>query len=262
MKPPGERPGPGQVHVWFVELVADVTTIQTCFQSLAENERQRAAKFSFEHLRNAFILSRGVLRALLSRYLKVEACRIAFAYGPREKPQLAFPVSPLAFNLAHSGTLAAYAFAVDCALGIDIEKVHPLKDQEGIVRRFFSPEEYREWLLLDASERNLGFFRCWTRKEAYIKALGDGLAVPLDSFRVSLRHGEPAALLSAAGDPVAAGKWRLYSLSPAEGYLGALAAPETFRGIFAFPRLTAAAVLELATGSDPFPQYSSITTPA
>lgn len=242
-----------EVHVWFVELGASSPSIEACVHSLSADERERASRFRFEHLRTAFTLSRGILRALLGRYLATEPACVRFAYGPRGKPRLAFPEAPLEFNLAHSGRFATYAFAAGCDLGIDIEEVRPIPDQENIVRRFFSREECQEWLELDLSQRDEAFFRCWTRKEAYIKDLGDGLWMPLDSFRVSLRPGEPAALIHTAGDPAAASNWSLCSLAPPDGYAGSLALPERARGVRVLPPLTSDAVLELVSGPSPFP---------
>jgi 4'-phosphopantetheinyl transferase len=246
-------PDSREVHVWFVELAAGAASVEACLRSLSANERERASRFRFEHLKTAFTLSRGILRVLLGRYLAFEPDRVRFAYGPRGKPRLAFPESPLEFNLAHSGRFAAYAFTVGCELGVDIEEVRPGRDQESIVRRFFSREECEEWLGLDLSQRDEAFFRCWTRKESYIKALGDGLSMPLDSFQVSLRPGSPAALVHAAEDPTAASKWSLCSLAPAQGYIGSLAVPELARNVRILPRLTADAVLELVSGPGPFP---------
>jgi 4'-phosphopantetheinyl transferase len=242
-----------EVHVWFVELAASAASVETCWRSLSADESQRASRFRSEHLGTAFTLSRGILRALLGRYLAIEPNCIRFAYGSRGKPRLSFPETPLKFNLAHSGRFATYAFAVGCELGVDIEEVRPVPDQEDIVRRMFSREECEEWLGLDLSQRDEAFFRCWTRKEAYIKALGDGLSVPLDSFRVSLRPGVPASLIHAAGDPAAAGQWSLCSLAPVAGYIGSLAFPERRRTVRTPPWLAADAVLELARGPGPFP---------
>jgi 4'-phosphopantetheinyl transferase len=238
-------PGQREVHVWFVELAASAASVEACRRSLSADESERASRFCSERLGTAFTLSRGVLRVLLGRYLAVEADCIRFAYGSRGKPRLSFPETPLEFNLAHSGRWAAYAFAVGCQLGVDIEEVRPIANQEEIVRRSFSPEEYEEWLGLDPSRRDQAFFRCWTRKEAYIKALGDGLSVPLDSFRVSLGSGVPASLIHADGDPAAAARWSLCSLAPVAGYVGSLAFPERGRTVRTLPRLTADAVLEL-----------------
>ena len=246
-------PGGREVHVWSVELEASATSAEAYSRSLSADETQRASRFRFEHLKRDFTFSRGVLRALLGRYLGTEPSRIRFAYGPRGKPRVAFPETALEFNLAHSGRFASYAFAVGCELGLDIEEVKPISDQEGIVRQFFSPEECAEWLELNPAQRDEAFFRCWTSKEAYIKALGDGLSMPLDSFRVSLRPEVPAMLIHAAGDPDAASRWTMRALSPADGYSGTLAVSELDRSICILPRLTAEAVLQLVSGSDLFP---------
>jgi 4'-phosphopantetheinyl transferase len=128
------------------------------------------------------------------------------------------------FNLAHSHELAVYAFARHHAVGIDVEYVRELADARQLAARFFSARENAAWLALPAGQRAVGFYNCWTRKEAYIKAIGEGLSCPLDQFDVSLAPGEPARLLSIAGDEGAANQWSLWTLSPAPGYVGALAA--------------------------------------
>lgn len=256
-------PDQREVHVWFVELAAAAASVEACSRNLCPDERERASRFRFEHLKAAFTLSRGILRVLLGRYLATEPDRVRFAYGPRGKPRLVFPETVLEFNLAHSGRFAAYAFAVGCELGVDIEEVRQGGDQESLVRRFFSREEREEWLGLDPSQRAEAFFRCWTRKEAYIKALGDGLSMPLDSFQVSLRPGVSASLIHVAGDPTAASKWSLYSLAPEDGYIGSLAVPERGRGVRILPRLTADAVLELVSCPGPFPPAAKeVITPS
>jgi len=254
-------PEQGEVHVWFVELAAGAASVEACFHCLSADERERASRFCFEHLRTYFTLSKGILRVLLGRYLSMAPARIGFAAGPRGKPRLTDPETQLEFNLAHSGNFAAYAFAVGCQVGVDIEEVRPVPDQEGIVRRFFSPEECAEWLGLDPSRREDAFFRCWTGKEAYIKAVGDGLSMPLDSFRVSLRPGVPPSLIYAAGDPAAASRWSLRSLAPAEGYMGSLAFPEPTRTVRVLPRMTAEALLELVSGPDQFPPAATQASP-
>jgi 4'-phosphopantetheinyl transferase len=252
-------PDQHEVYVWFVELEASAASLEACRRSLSADECERASRFRSERLGTAFTLSRGILRVLLGRYLAIAPSAIRFAYGARGKPRLSFQPTPLQFNLAHSGRLATYAFAVGCELGVDIEQVRPIPGQEDIVRRMFSREECGEWLGLDPSQRDEAFFRCWTRKEAYIKALGDGLSLPLDSFRVSLCPGVPASLIHTAGNPGAASKWSLCSLAPAAGYIGALAVPERTRTVRILPRLTAGAVLELARGPGPFPLAGSHT---
>jgi len=242
-----------EVHVWFVELAEGGSALEACSSILSGDERERASRFRFERLQTGFTLSRGILRTLLARYLGTEAGRIRFAYGPRGKPAVAFPQNALGFNMAHSGRLAAYAFAEGCELGVDIEEVRPVMEQEDIVKRFFAPEECAEWLGCEAAERDQAFFRCWTRKEAYIKALGDGLSLPLDSFRVSFGPGVAASRVRATRDVPAVGDWYLHPLTPAEGYTGALAVLGRARRVRILPCSTAAAVLGLASAPGPFP---------
>ena len=150
-------PDQREVHVWFVELAASAASSEACRRSLSADESERASRFRSEHLATAFTLSRGILRVLLGRYLAVEPDCIRLAHGSRGKPRLSFPETPLEFNLAHSGRLTTYAFAVGCELGVDIEEVRPIRDQEAIVRRMFSREECEEWLGLDLSQRDAGF---------------------------------------------------------------------------------------------------------
>ena len=238
-------PDRSEIQVWFVELVADATTIADCASFLSADERERASRFRFDHLKAAFTLSRGILRVLLGRYLGVEPAAVRFAYGSRGKPRLVSPASSLEFNLAHSGRLAAYAFAVGCELGVDVEEVRSVPGQERIVGRFFSPEERAEWFGLDPSQRDEAFFRCWTGKEAYIKAVGGGLSMGLDAFRVSLRPEAPVPPDRTPGGLEAVGGWPLRSLKPAEGYAGALVVSGPARSVHARPLLTAASVLDL-----------------
>jgi 4'-phosphopantetheinyl transferase len=219
-------PARREAAVWFVELAASPRAVEECSRLLSADEKQRASQFRFEHLSRSYTLSRAILRILLGRYLGVEPAVVRFTYGKRGKPSVAFPESALEFNLAHSGEFAAYAFTTGCPLGVDIERVRPVPDQESIVRRFFSPKECEEWLRVAPSEREAAFYRCWTRKEAYIKAIGDGLSLGLDSFQVSLRPGEPAALISADQDPEAQQKWSLYALPAPAGYEASLAIPQ------------------------------------
>ena len=245
MAPRGELPDPHEVHVWTVELTPARAAVEQCFAVLSADERDRAARFCFEHLRDAFTLSRGILRVLAGRYLGAGPECIAFAYAEQGKPRLASPESPLAFNLAHSGCFAVYAFATGCDVGVDIERIRAMSDQEGIVRRFFSAEEGAEWLALDEAQRAPAFFRCWTRKEAYIKAVGDGLAMPLGGFRVSFAPGAPAQLLHAAGGPATVNQWSMHNLPAPEGYAAALALPDPRAIVRVSPPLTAEAVLAL-----------------
>ena len=119
--------------------------------------------------------------------------------------------------------MALYAFTLDCELGVDVEQLRDLDDPESIAARFFSTAETSELLSLKPDERGLAFFRCWTRKEAYVKAIGEGLEIPLDSFQVTLLPDAPARFVQMASHLGTASDWTLHHLELAPGYVGALA---------------------------------------
>ena len=211
------------VHVWSLRTTeASRAVVSKLERFLTPDERIRAERFRFENLRHSFVLTRGALRVLLGRYLQVPPAKIQIAYGSKGKPRLAEP-ELATFNVSHSGGLAVFGFAASCEIGIDVEEIHPLADMLDIAQRFFCPAETAEVISLPANQRERAFFRCWTRKEAYIKAVGEGLSVPLDSFQVTLRPGEPAKIIHLAGDANAARTWRLCDLELSPGYVGALA---------------------------------------
>ncbi|MBN1891064.1 MAG: 4'-phosphopantetheinyl transferase superfamily protein [Thermoflexales bacterium] len=212
-----------EVHVWRAALDPPADSVRQLAQTLSPDEGERAARFHFERDRRRFIAGRGVLRALLGRYLGLEPERVCFRYGPRGKPRLADVDDAPRFNLAHSHELALYAFALDREIGVDLEHVRPMPDAGQIAARFFSPGENAAWLALPESQRLEAFFNCWTRKEAYLKACGDGLARPLDQFEVSLAPGEAAALLRVPGQEEEAARWWLHALEAADGYIAAMA---------------------------------------
>jgi 4'-phosphopantetheinyl transferase len=212
-----------EVQVWCARLEADTETVERAYLQLSRDEQDRASRFRHATLRATFVLSRSILRTLLARLCDCSPTDLEFAYGEQGKPILAAPSSALQFNLSHSGNIAAYAFAANDELGVDIEKHSPRTDLEQIARRFFCATEYKELLCVPDIERASAFFECWVRKEAYIKAQGRGLSVPLDSFRVSLRPGQPAALLALDDDIESARAWSITAFSPADGYSGAVA---------------------------------------
>jgi 4'-phosphopantetheinyl transferase len=177
-----------EIHIWRAALSVDQTLLGRLQSTLADDEKTRAARFIFERDRDRFIAARGILRDLLGSYLHCRPQDIKFAYGPRGKPVVANRNRPIAvrFNLSHSQGLAAIAIARHREVGIDIELLRPDFAGEEIAKRYFSVHEIDELNRLPEESRTEGFFLCWTRKEAYIKARGDGLHVPLDSFSVSL----------------------------------------------------------------------------
>jgi 4'-phosphopantetheinyl transferase len=169
-----------------------------------------------------------------------------FSYGPRGKPSLAAP-ERLRFNLAHSADVTLLAFTLDCDVGIDVEQLRSVPKMPNIARSFFCKEEVQELLALPATDRVRGFFRCWTRKEAYVKAVGEGMSVPLDSFCVTLSPGDPPRIVHLRHDRVAAKAWTLHTLDfdPAGAYAAALAYNDAPRPVRIMPLVTPAELLEV-----------------
>jgi 4'-phosphopantetheinyl transferase len=212
-----------EVHVWRVSLQRSEADVIRLRDTLSADEAARADRFHFERDRRHFIAGRGLLRTLLAGYLGRRPAELRFAYGPHGKPLLA-ETGPLRFNLAHSQGLALIAITLGREVGVDVEWLDRTIRHEEIAQRFFSPREQAALAALPAELRAEAFFLCWTRKEAYLKAHGGGLSVPLDSFDVSLTPGAPAELLEVRGKPVEAGRWSLLALEPGPGYVGAVAA--------------------------------------
>jgi 4'-phosphopantetheinyl transferase len=191
---------------------------------LSDAERARAARFKFEHHRRRYIVTRGRLRLLLAERLDATPESIEIACRSRGKPVLGgrFVECGLHFNVSHSENVAVYAFADRREVGIDIEAVREFRDMDSVAARVFSPREHEVYLKLEASERARGFFNCWTRKEAFVKALGDGLRYPLDSFEVSLSPGQPAKLLHVGDIPGDSCAWNLDDFTFGNNYVGAV----------------------------------------
>jgi 4'-phosphopantetheinyl transferase len=215
-----------EVHIWRAALDLAPAHVEELREILSEDEANRADRFVFERDRRHFTAARGLLRLILGCYLELEPRQLRFSYSPYGKPGLVLPASVdnLSFNLSHAHGLALFAFARGRELGVDIEYVRPIPDVERIAERFFSAREQASLQALPQDGRLEAFFTCWTRKEAYIKARGEGLSLPLDQFDVSLAPGEPAALLGVRGDLHAAFGWSLRALDPGPGYVAALAA--------------------------------------
>jgi 4'-phosphopantetheinyl transferase len=217
--------GSGAVHVWRVSLDQSSSELALFQNTLDYDERSRADRFYFRRDRERFIVARGVLRALLCRYLDRSPKSLSFSYSAHGKPALASEsgADAIRFNLSHSHGTALYALTRGRELGVDLEFIRCDLEAEQIAERFFSHSEIVALRSLPLAVRKYAFFLCWTRKEAYIKARGEGLSMPLDQFDVSLIPGEPAALLSTKPDSDEARRWCLHNLSPAPGYAAALA---------------------------------------
>jgi 4'-phosphopantetheinyl transferase len=213
--------GPHEVHLWLADLAAASAIAQELLPTLSPDERARAARFRFAQDRERFSAARGILRAILARYLAQPAAAIRFSYTPYGKPALAEHPA-ICFNLSHAGERAIYAVAQGRPLGVDIEHVRAELASATIAAQFFSAYEVQALGQLAPDDWEQAFFRCWTRKEAYVKARGLGLALALDQFDVTLAAGE-AALLATRDDPAEAGRWTLYDPGLAPPYVGALA---------------------------------------
>lgn len=213
------------VHVWRTRTEVSASRLAPLADLLASDERARARRFLYEEDRRQYTVARGVLRSILARYLEVEPAAIEFRYGAHGKPSLA--ESPggrdVRFNLSHSYGWALHAFAVGREVGVDVERIRPETDIMGVARHSFSPVEVEALTSLPEGQRREAFFNCWTRKEAFIKAHGEGIALGLSRFDVTLRPGEPAALLRFESDPAEAARWSMRALDAGEGYKAALA---------------------------------------
>jgi 4'-phosphopantetheinyl transferase len=214
-----------EVHLWrtTVEVPAlDFTRIQ---RLLSSDERAKAAAFFFERDHHRFVVARGFLRAILSLYLNCTPTELHFKYTEYGKPSLASPHvnANLNFNLAHSGDLALYGITLQRAIGIDIEQIRHEFASEEIARHFFSVNEASRLLSIPAHDRPKAFFECWTRKEAFIKAKGIGLSLPLDQFDVSVSSNEPAMLLETRWDKNERSRWSLRAIDVGPDYAATVA---------------------------------------
>lgn len=212
--------GSDQVHLWCVNLTRPSAPISDLLSLLGADEQARAEKFHFEQDRDFYIVGRAILRTLISHYEQISAPSVAFIYGEQGKPEL--QNSDLQFNVSHAYGVALLGFCRGRQMGVDVELIRPLPNANRVAKRSFSQQEYEVWTAVPEPEKMHAFFNCWTRKEAYIKAIGQGLACPLGSFAVTLRPEEPAQLLHINHSPEAAAKWQLHSLIPAKGYVGAV----------------------------------------
>lgn len=214
-----------EIHVWRVFLQQTASCLQSLQQNLSADELNRSERYYFQKDREQFIVSRGALREILSRYLDINPRTLNFAYNLYGKPFLDSPLAKntLCFNLSHSHGVALIAITENRDIGIDIECLSTNLPYQDIAERFFSPLEKTVLRSLPEHLQHQAFFTCWTRKEAYIKAVGKGLSIPLDRFDVTLAPGEPAALLNFQDDPQEIFRWNLIELTPASDMVAALA---------------------------------------
>jgi len=220
---PGLELSSGEIHIWLLRLDPPQDVVERLGRPLAPDEWERAHRFRFDKHRRQYVVGRGALRTLVAAYTGTRPERVQFRYGDRGKPYLADPAGDLELNLSNSDEMALVGFVRGVEIGVDIEFLKPMPDCEQISERFFSESERAVLRSQPADRKEEAFFNCWTRKEAYLKAVGTGLAVPLDSFDVTLAPGEPPRMLTLEGNAERAARWYFEHFRPAENYIGALA---------------------------------------
>lgn len=213
---------PEDVHVWHVPLNQPLME-PAFFTTLSTDEQARATKFHVKDDRCRWVVCRGVLRALIGQHMDMEPSTVQFSYGACGKPALA-ATDNFRFNVSHSQDVAVIAISWQREIGIDIEVVRHLDDAMQVAQRVFADEEVAAYTAVPNNLKLQAFFNCWTRKEAFIKAIGEGMSFPLKEFAVTLYPNESARLLHICGDHAAASMWQLRSLAPAPGFVGAVAA--------------------------------------
>ena len=211
------------VDLWWENIDGQVGRISEFWNTLPADERKRAERFRSDRHRERFIVCRGRLREILSGYWDVLPKAIRFRKGTGEKPAIASDNPMIRFNLSHSGGYALFAIAYGREVGVDVEVIRPKPKAAALVERFFSSNEKAAFRKLEADQENEAFLAGWTRKESFVKALGQGLRFPLDRFDVSLAPGDQNALLSVVGAPEEVRRWSLRDIDLGPGFRAALA---------------------------------------
>jgi 4'-phosphopantetheinyl transferase len=222
----GDELGANEAHVWRASLDQPADMIAKLAPFLSQDEYQRAMRRYRPVDRDRFIVGRGILRKIISAYLALQPGQLRFTYNEYGRPAVSDDQNDCAlnFNLAHSAELVLYAVTRGRVVGIDIEYIHDDFATLEIAEHFFSKDEVAALKSLPADQRTIGFFNCWSRKEAFIKAKGMGVSYPLDRFTVSLAPGEPPALLKVDDDKREVARWKMYELKPGADYAAALIA--------------------------------------
>jgi|SRR5262245_51145309 len=213
-----------EVHVWRIALDWSQARARAFNAVLSSDEQQKAERFHLAVDRVRHVVGRGVLRAILAQCMKTKADRLCFEYGAFGKPRLATGSTeiPLQFNVSHSGELILVALAMGRAVGTDVERVRSDIEVDRIAASFFSTHERLALQAIPAHLRVQAFFDCWTRKEAFIKAVGNGLSLPLNQFDVCLMPGQEPRLLATRPDPAEAGRWMIQAVDVGPDYRAAL----------------------------------------
>lgn len=236
LTPPGLAPG--EAHVWAVPLGVGESVRRAAFEALTEDERIRANEFRIEDARTRFVVTRGTLRILLGRYLERRPDEITFTVETYTKPCLALPNSAatdVRFNVSHSGELALIAVTTGCEVGVDVEQLRPVKQMDEIAVRYFHRLEIDALQATKKKERSAAFFRCWTAKEALLKAVGSGISAALDAFEVPLGEAFEGWIdLSRIRKGEGHSQCWLERLEPAPKYIAAIAFVGSHRSVRTF----------------------------
>jgi 4'-phosphopantetheinyl transferase len=221
-------PADNGIEVVVMRRLADGEAARAAIAVLSADERERAQRFILPRHRLQFVERRAALRRLLGERLGVAAARVRLSTAIDGKPSLAAPLdrSGVTFNQSHCGDLSVYAFASRTDVGIDVEAIRVIEDADHVASIAFSKREYETYERLPPSDKPIGFLNCWTRKEAFVKAVGSGLSHSLDGFDVSLMPNEPPRLLRLGSIDGSSG-WQLHSFFPVSGFIAALAARAT-----------------------------------
>ena len=212
---------PGAVHLWPLRVDAAASPGIDWSSLLSQDERDRARRFRHAHDAHRYTASRAMLRIVLASYLHRDPQDLVFDYSTNGKPFLPFSAQ-LRFNLSHSHDAALIGVTLGREIGVDVERIRDDPDLEQIARQFFSQAEQSALATLPVNLRQRAFFDCWTRKEAFVKARGDGLSLPLDQFDVSLRPDEPVRLLATRPDANEAAAWEAAAVAVEHGYAAAV----------------------------------------
>jgi 4'-phosphopantetheinyl transferase len=212
------------IHVLRLWLPDWLDWAQTQREILSDEERGRADRFYFEPVRQRFVACRVVLRHCLARCLNRDPVEIVFEYGPHGKPQLSAAQNRdrLSFNVAHSADVALIAIGWNCELGADVEAISSPASWRSIAQRFFAPSEWTQLQELPEALQPAGFYRAWTGKEAYMKATGRGMSLPLGRFAVCVDPRLPPRLIEVCDDASETARWHVRAPNPTGGYAAAV----------------------------------------
>ena len=215
----------GEIHIWIGELVQPASEFNRFLQTISIDERARAGRFHYQEKENRFIIRHGMLRMILGKYMGVKASELQFHYGKHGKPVIneTFGKENIHFNISHSVGVALFAFVRNQQIGVDIEHIRDIPEMDQIVKRYFSEREQVCYRALPRDKRREAFFHYWTSKEAFVKALGEGLSRSLEKIDVTPVPGERNALHIIAGGPCEERGWSIHTIRPTREYAGALA---------------------------------------